>query len=115
MARVTRQSARTSSSLSSETTPLSNVSPVLSSRPESVAEEPETPATSEPEDVPLIKTRSASARGRLTGGNKRAAESDNDDVEEDDESISKAPAPKRRAVSGRVYVSIPTTKGKEKV
>ena len=107
MARVTRQSARNSAALSSQTTPLSNVSPVVSSRPESVVEEPETPATSEAEDVPLAKARSASARGRLNTGRKRpAAESDND-MEDVKESISRAPAAKRRAVSSQVYVSIP--------
>ncbi|KJA21693.1 hypothetical protein HYPSUDRAFT_41836 [Hypholoma sublateritium FD-334 SS-4] len=107
MARVTRQSARNSAALSAQTTPLSNVSPVVSSRPESVVEEPETPATSEAEDVPLAKARSASARGRSNGGRKRPAAESDDDMEDLNESVSRAPAAKRRAVSSQVYVSIP--------
>ncbi|KAF9480838.1 hypothetical protein BDN70DRAFT_877162 [Pholiota conissans] len=112
MARATRQSTRNRSALSSETTSVSNVSPILSSRPESIAEEAETPATSEP-DVPLIKTRSASARGGLTGKNKRVAETDEDVEEPDEDQTTKRPAPKRRAVSNRAYVSVPITKPQE--
>lgn len=109
MARVTRQSARNIAALSAQTTPLSNVSPVVSSRPESVVEEPETPATSEAEDVPLAKARSASARGRPNGGRKRPAAESDDDIEDLNKSISRAPAAKRRAVSSQVYVSVPVS------
>lgn len=118
MARVTRQSARRVSALASEaTTPLSNVSPVMSSRPQSVVSE--TPATSDVEDrVQAVKKRSASAPRRINKTGKRMAESDADE-DEDDESASGAPPAKRRAVSQRVYVSMPAStdrsKGKQKV
>lgn len=117
MARVTRQSSRrtTAASASSQkTTPLSNVSPVVSSRPESVVE---TPATSEAEDIPLSKARSVSARGKMSGARKRAADSE-DDLEDISESNSRARAPKRRAVSSTVFVSLPSLpngKGMKKV
>jgi DNA repair protein RAD16 len=112
IARVTRQSARRVSALASEaTTPLSNSTPVMSSRPESVATE--TPATSDIEDrVQVVKKRSASAP-RINGKGKRKAESDED--EDENES---APPAKRRAIS-QCYVSMPAPsargRGKQKV
>jgi len=116
MARVTRQSARRVSALASEaTTPPSNASPVMSSRPQSVVTE--TPATSDVEDcVQAVKKRSASALRRFNKTGKRMAESDADEDEDDE---SRAPPAKRRAVSQRVNLSMPAStarsKGKQKV
>lgn len=113
MARVTRQSARRVSALASEaTTPLSNASPVMSSRPQSVVTE--TPATSDVEDrVVAVKKRSASVPRRINKAGKRMAETDAEE-DEDDESASEAPPAKRRAVSRRVYVSMPASTARSK-
>ena len=113
MVRVTRQSARRVSALTSEaTTPLSNASPVLSSRPQSVVTE--TPATSDVEDcVQAVKKRSASAPQRINKKGKRMAETDADE-DEDDESASGVPPTKRRAISRHVYVSMPASTARSK-
>ncbi|KIM45770.1 hypothetical protein M413DRAFT_440809 [Hebeloma cylindrosporum] len=94
---------------------MSNASPVMSSRPQSVVTE--TPATSDFEDAQDIKKRSASAPRRINKTGKRMAESDPDE-DGDDESAFGAPPAKRRAVSQRVYVTVPAStprgKGKQK-
>ncbi|KAF5320985.1 hypothetical protein D9619_001153 [Psilocybe cf. subviscida] len=112
MSRVTRSAARRVVSLSSEaTTPRSFESPALSSRPDSIAEEPDTPITSDVEEEVVVKKRSVSMQTRTTRNNKRAAESDSEDIDNvKQESVSTARPPKRRAVSKRTYVSIPESK-----
>lgn len=111
MSRVTRSATRRVVSLSSEaTTPHSFESPALSSRPDSIAEEPDTPLTSDVEEV-VVKKRSVSMQTRTTRNNKRTAESDSEDIDNiKQESVSAARPPKRRAVSNRAYVSVPQPK-----
>ncbi|KAH9483020.1 ATP-dependent helicase rhp16 [Psilocybe cubensis] len=110
--RTTRSSARIALS-SSTATSISNPSPALSSRAESIKTEAETPMTSDlEEDLVPVKTRNASARGSKRGA-KRFTEND-----DEEESISVAPAPKRRrsaTVTQQVYVAVPTAKIKGKL
>jgi len=107
MARVTRRSSQRLLSLSETTTPTSNASPYISSRAESLRTESiETPATSDVEDE--LNLKPSPVKRRYVTRNKRLAEDDKDNTE----SVSAAPAPKRRAVSRQIYVSVPLAKSK---
>ncbi|TFK22204.1 hypothetical protein FA15DRAFT_47188 [Coprinopsis marcescibilis] len=104
MVRKTRSSARRATSPdSSPATPTTNASPVFSAR-NSIKEE--TPATSDQEDVQVVKRKLPM---RVTSITKRPAESDSE-AEGDSES---SRAPKRRASSNRAYVEI-TNNGSNK-
>lgn len=124
-ARVTRQSKRIASlSTSATATPVSFGSPVSSTKALSAFSE--TPITSDGLDdvdavlsksakTPKLKGKASETRVSARGKGKRKAETEDEEVSGDDSDSIRAP--KRRAVSSRIYVEVPKnrTRGSQKV